>query len=463
MDHQIFFSSDSNLRDIILSHIDLANESIYVAVAWFTDPIIFDSLFNKLLSGVNVEVIITNHEFNRNSPITYDLLNEEGGFFATCGSDQSTMHNKFCIVDHVCVLNGSFNYTKKANNSNQENLTVVSGDPIYASKFYDEFQKLKELSGHQRVIEKELSIAESIKTLTAIRTFIQIGEVNFIFSFAHKIKGIDRLKEIYDLLMLRDYEKALDSINSFLSSYSQLITIGAFQRDYLKTQIRLISLSILYFESEKIELENKLDAFNHRYTIELHPLTIKILAIKKKINEKLKKRNVYSKEFEEAERLYKEAVAELEEELENFIPELTEDESLELKKLHREAVKYCHPDSSECKIIDTKEAERIFNDLTDAYHRKDLERVKHICIRLRNGESVDMLENISELEILTAKLETLKSKLEVLLQEIHVIKSTEAYSIIASESIDQFFSERKKELEENYKELKAKYSKNEEA
>lgn len=462
MNHQIYFSSDHKLRDILLSHIDLATESVYVAVAWFTDPAIFDRLLAKLRSGVKVEIIITNHEFNRQSPIDYENLNKFGGFYATCGSDDSTMHNKFCIIDHVYVLNGSFNYTKKANYSNQENLTVVGGDPIYAARFYEEFQKLKVLSGFQKSMEEELTLAESLKTLTAIRTFIQIGEVNFVFSLANKIKGVDRLKGIYDLIMLREYEKALESISSFLLDYSQVINVGQFQRDYLKTQIRLISFEILSLESEKVELENMLDAFHRRYTVELHPLTIKILAIKKKINEKLKKRNVYSEEFEEAERLYQEAVAELKEELENITPELTEDESLELKKLHREAVKYCHPDSSDRKIADTKEAEKVFNDLTEAYHRKDLERVKYICLRLRNGESVDELEAISELEILTAKLETLKSKLDALLHELYQIKSSEEYEIISNEDVDAFFEVRKRELEQNYQELLARYSKHEE-
>lgn len=461
MNHQIFFSSGSSLRDIILEHIDLANESIYVAVAWFTDPMIFDRLIEKLNEGIKVEVIITNHQFNWDSPNDYEILNENGGYFATCGSDNSLMHNKFCIIDHHYVLNGSFNYTKKANHSNQENLTVVGGDPIYASRFYEEFQKLKELAGFQKNMEEELSLSECIKTLTAIRTFIQIGEITYIFPIANKIKNVDQIKHIYDLVMLKEYEKALEEINIFLRSYSQVLNVGAFERDYLKTQIRLISCQILLLESEKVDLENLVEDFNHRYTIELFPLIIKILALKKKINEKLKKRNVHSSEFEEAERQYQEAVAELDEELENIIPELNENDVDELKKLHREAAKYCHPDSSERKIEDVKEAEKVFSELTEAYHRKDLDRVRYICYKLRRGESLDELELISELEILTAKLETLKSKLDVLLHEIYQIKSSDAYRTIISEDLNKYFEEKKKELVENYEVLLTKYGRNE--
>lgn len=461
MNQQIFFSSDSNLRDIILEHIDLAVDSVYVAVAWFTDPKIFNLLMEKLDQGVKVELIITNHQFNRDSRNDFDALNRNGGFFATCGSDDSLMHNKFCIVDHNYVLNGSFNYTKRANSSNQENLNVVSGDPIYASRFHQEFQKLKELSGFQKAFEEELTLSECVKTLTAIRTFIQIGEIKYIFSLANKIKEVDRVKHIYDLLMLKEYEKALEMIHVFLKEFSQLMTVGAFERDYLKTQIRLITAEILMLESEKVELENKVEGFTHRYTIELYPLIIKILALKKKINEKLKKHNVRSTEFEEAERQYEKAVAELDEELENIVPELTANEAEELKKLHREAVKYCHPDSSERKIKNVEEASKIFNELTEAYHRKNLERVRYICTKLRQGEALDELDSIPEFDVLSAKLQTLKSKLDMLLLDIYKIKSSEEYLIIISEDLEKFFAEKKQELTDNYKELVAKYAKNE--
>ncbi|MDI1324859.1 MAG: phospholipase D-like domain-containing protein [Algoriphagus sp.] len=461
MHQEIYFSSESNLRDIILEHIELAVDSIHIAVAWFTEPKIFKSLMEKLAQGVNVEVIVTNHQFNRDSRNDFEALNRGGGFFATCGNDDSLMHNKFCIIDHNYVLNGSFNYTKKANSSNQENLNVVSGDPIYASRFHQEFQKLKELSGFQKIFEEELTLSECVKTLTAIRTFIQIGEVKYIFSLANKIKEEDRVKHIYDLIMLKEYEKALEMINVFLREYSQVITIGAFERDYLKTQIRLISAEILLLESEKVELENKVEEFNHRYTIELFPLIIKILALKKKINEKLKKYQVHSTEFEEAELQYDKAVAELDEELENIIPELTVNEADELKRLHREAAKYCHPDSSERKIENVDAASKIFSELTEAYHRKDLERVRYICFKLRQGESLDELDSISELEVLSAKLQTLKSKLDVLLREIYKIKSSQEYRIIVSDDLETYFAERKQELIDNYKELVSKYAKNE--
>ena len=58
-----YFTKQTDVREIILEHLDTATKKVCVAVAWFTET----SLFNKLLElqnrGVTVEVIITNHDF----------------------------------------------------------------------------------------------------------------------------------------------------------------------------------------------------------------------------------------------------------------------------------------------------------------------------------------------------------------------------------------------------------------
>lgn len=457
---QTFFSSETSLRDVILEHVELANESIYIAVAWFTDPTIFNAVLEKLYQGVKVEVVITNHKFNWESPNDFEEINRSGGFFGTCGNDESLMHNKFCVIDHNYILNGSFNYSKRANRSNQENLTVISGDPLHAQSFYREFQKIKELAGFQKEFEEQISLSECIKHLNTIRTFIQIGEVNYAFPFANKIKEVSQVSHIYDSIIKKKYDQALKDIDVFLREFSQLISVGVYERDYLRTQIRLISKEILILEVEKVEIENQIGDFNHRYTIELFPWVSKILALKKKISQKLKKHGVKSSEFEEAERQYEEAISEFKEESEKDIPDLDIDEKEELKKLYREAVKYCHPDSSERKIEDIKEASRIFAELTDAYHNKDLDRVRSISQKLKNGELFDDLEAVSELETLTARLQTLKAKLEEILFEIYQMRASEEFKVINSGDLDEFFKEKKLELEKTYAELINKYGKN---
>jgi phosphatidylserine/phosphatidylglycerophosphate/cardiolipin synthase-like enzyme len=51
------------------------------------------------------------------------------------------MHNKFCIIDSETVINGSYNWTKKAN-FNKENITIDK-DRGLAKRFANEFKSIK--------------------------------------------------------------------------------------------------------------------------------------------------------------------------------------------------------------------------------------------------------------------------------------------------------------------------------
>ena len=51
------------------------------------------------------------------------------------------MHHKFAIVDRVCLVNGSFNWTRQAVTGNQENV-VISSDLEMVQPYMKEFQKL---------------------------------------------------------------------------------------------------------------------------------------------------------------------------------------------------------------------------------------------------------------------------------------------------------------------------------
>ena len=53
------------------------------------------------------------------------------------------MHHKFCIVDGLTLINGSFNWTRSASERNQENI-VISRDSRLLSQFQQQFDTLWE-------------------------------------------------------------------------------------------------------------------------------------------------------------------------------------------------------------------------------------------------------------------------------------------------------------------------------
>lgn len=124
----------------LISEIRQAKYIIWVAVAWFTDNVLFQELLDKKNHGVNVQIIIDDDNINKNSDLNYEEYFETHrmplkGYF------ENIVHHKFCVIDLATVVHGSYNWTKKAQ-YNRETLEVISSKE-QARKFADEFIALK--------------------------------------------------------------------------------------------------------------------------------------------------------------------------------------------------------------------------------------------------------------------------------------------------------------------------------
>lgn len=130
-----------DIQDRIKDVLQEANHVIRIAVAWFTDDILFNILVEKARSGVQVELVLSNVENSGSSYLNFNLLRNAGGevyrhgesFFGAGG----IMHNKFCIVDYDTVITGSYNWTRQAKH-NEENISIIR-DFQQASLFHDKF------------------------------------------------------------------------------------------------------------------------------------------------------------------------------------------------------------------------------------------------------------------------------------------------------------------------------------
>ena len=135
-----------NIRQKVLSEIELAKSEIIVAVYWFTNQELFDKLLEKLDSQVNVQVIIHNDYINnRETGLPFQSIIDKGGEFYF-SDNYNPMHNKFCVIDNKTLINGSYNWTYYAENRNRENILVIKEEQDTITAFHSEFQRLKELA-----------------------------------------------------------------------------------------------------------------------------------------------------------------------------------------------------------------------------------------------------------------------------------------------------------------------------
>lgn len=128
------------IQKIIIEQIDLAEFTIWIAVAWFTDQVLFKKLVDKNNQGVNVQLIIIHDQINESSNLKYEEKFETFRIKKN-GVYENLMHNKFCIIDLKTVIHGSYNWTKRAK-FNNETIEVVNSREV-AEKFSDQFIQLK--------------------------------------------------------------------------------------------------------------------------------------------------------------------------------------------------------------------------------------------------------------------------------------------------------------------------------
>jgi len=124
----------------IMSRLNSSQSSIFVAVAWFTNQLLFDSLMDALKKNIAVKILILDDILNRNEfGLDFGILTKLGADVRFAKKDFGTMHNKFCIIDNL-VITGSYNWTYHANN-NSENILMTDEESVVIS-YGEEFDRL---------------------------------------------------------------------------------------------------------------------------------------------------------------------------------------------------------------------------------------------------------------------------------------------------------------------------------
>ncbi|MCA1027792.1 phospholipase D-like domain-containing protein [Cytobacillus kochii] len=127
-----------DIQNQIIEEIKKAKFTIWVAVAWFTDQILFNELIKKKTEGLNIQVIVIDDDTNRRYGFRFED-HFETYRFPEQGMFKNIMHNKFCVIDLEIVISGSYNWTKKAQ-YNHESMEIKRNRKLaetYAKKFIE--------------------------------------------------------------------------------------------------------------------------------------------------------------------------------------------------------------------------------------------------------------------------------------------------------------------------------------
>jgi len=137
----------NNIRSEIIPLLNGAKSNINIAMAWFTNHDLFESIINALGRGVDVRLVLLDNANNwmPYAPDFNDFI-EAGGELFVADSSIGFMHHKFCVIDDDLIVTGSYNWTYFAETRNIENI-LVSDNISIIKNYQQEFDSLVEKIG----------------------------------------------------------------------------------------------------------------------------------------------------------------------------------------------------------------------------------------------------------------------------------------------------------------------------
>ncbi len=135
---QVLFAPEDDVLDHLVPLVQGAQHSVRFMAFSFTHDGLESAMLERAQAGVKVEGIVE----TRGSETKYGAL---GGLF--CGGlsvrqdgNPGTFHHKVLIIDDETVVTGSLNFSDNADESNDENVVIVSNGDI-AALYVQEFER----------------------------------------------------------------------------------------------------------------------------------------------------------------------------------------------------------------------------------------------------------------------------------------------------------------------------------
>ena len=137
-----FFSPDDGVLAALVPVLESARESIYFLAYSFTANQLGEIVRQKAEAGLTVAGVMDDEQVRSNQGTEYDPFRQADLDVRLDGID-GLMHHKVFIIDRQIVVLGSYNFSRSAEERNDENLLIIY-DPVIAEQFIFEFKRVQE-------------------------------------------------------------------------------------------------------------------------------------------------------------------------------------------------------------------------------------------------------------------------------------------------------------------------------
>lgn len=143
---RVLFSPDDEVKKELVNLIDREQSAIQAAVFIVTEPDIAEALSRAKKRGVSVELITDVGCLKERTNKVSTLCDQGCRLFVYHPRGSSIMHHKFALFSSSStVWTGSYNFTKAASSTNQENVVIISDKKTF-DQFAFQFKRLKDRS-----------------------------------------------------------------------------------------------------------------------------------------------------------------------------------------------------------------------------------------------------------------------------------------------------------------------------
>jgi phosphatidylserine/phosphatidylglycerophosphate/cardiolipin synthase-like enzyme len=135
-----FFSPDDRVLRALMPLLSAAEESIYFLAFSFTSNELGEIVRAQAEAGLTIQGVMDDEQIRSNQGTEFDPFRQAGLEVLIDGID-GQMHHKVFIIDEEIVVLGSYNFSRAAEERNDENLLIVYDEAI-AEQFIMEFQRV---------------------------------------------------------------------------------------------------------------------------------------------------------------------------------------------------------------------------------------------------------------------------------------------------------------------------------
>ncbi len=141
---EVLFSPDDGVARRLLELVRGARQRVEVLAFAFTSDDLAEALIERAAAGVDVRVVVESSQASA-AGAEFERL-RQAGVDARRDGNPGDMHHKVVLIDGALVWTGSYNFTRSAEEYNDESVLIVHS-PGLAARFSTEFERVYVAAG----------------------------------------------------------------------------------------------------------------------------------------------------------------------------------------------------------------------------------------------------------------------------------------------------------------------------